>query len=180
MQVGRDRTQVGQAEKRFTTAVTGDDDNASDKLNAVGQPEIKLHFLALTLAFLFHSVGPLRVADLPVPVSSDGLLWRRGAPSGFVEHAIPDVGTGGPHVLVHPAKAVTFRERFKATPLRAAVRMLRRSPLLIEPRDNLLRPLRAVLAQAGAAEMDALSVAFAKRPLECVGVRSLVCDAVLP
>ena len=52
--------------------------------------------------------------------------------------------------------------------------------LTFDPRHDFLRPLRAVLAEALATEVDSLPVAFAEIALERVAVRAFEREAVLP
>jgi hypothetical protein len=52
--------------------------------------------------------------------------------------------------------------------------------LMLEPREHPLSPLRRMLAQARAAEVDSLAIAVAKGAFERVAVGALQGDAVVP
>lgn len=52
--------------------------------------------------------------------------------------------------------------------------------LLLQPWRDLFRPLRGVVAQTGAAELDALTVALTQLVFERIAVRSLEGDIVSP
>ena len=171
---------VGTAKQMLAAAVAGHDDEALHDRQTLRQPEIELHLLALPFALLLHGLAPLLVGDLPVPVSGHDLLRRGRAPFGFIEHAVPAPGVLGRHVRAHPADTVALGKLRKVGPFRAAVRLPRLSPLAVEPRQNFLRPLRAVLAQPFAAEVDALAIALAQFAFQRVAVRSFEVDAVAP